>query len=439
MIALNDLLQNLGYNESSHYRVTDGPLDIETAHLFRAASEVGVKGVYVFETSPSSRNELRAPRPAVVVAEAISEEQARETHRSLWNLGYAPFLIILLPNQVRIYTGFVYSEELPGKGLLGEADTQEELLGLIKDFKANSIDTGFIWKSDYAKELDQNQRVDRQLLYNLEQLGTALEEKGLSPEVSHALIGKYVYLSYLRSRGILLDEWIIEHGIKIDDVFSLNATVSSLRSLVDALEERFNGKIFPIDFGKETALEDKHVSWVASVFNGSKIIKTAPDSVHQLHLPFKAYDFRYIPVETFSAIYEQFIRNRKEKGAIYTPEILADYVLSEMELVKPLEHGMKVLDPACGSGVFLVLAYRRLIEKELFHLGSEGKLKPEILSEILLESIYGIERETDACYVAEFSLILTLLHYSEPRDLQSLKFKFPNLHNTRIFDVERQR
>ncbi len=436
MIALNDLLQNLGYNESTHYRETDGPLDLETAHLFRTAREVDVRGIYVFETSSNFRNERWAPRPAVFVAEATSEEKAREIHRSLWNLGYAPFLIILLPNQVKIYTGFVYSEESQDKGLLGEADTREQLLTLLSDFKANSIDTGFIWKSDYAKELDQNQRVDRKLLHNLEQLGAALEEEGLSPEISHGLIGKYVYLSYLRSRNILTDEWIAQQGIEIDKVFSSNATVSNLRALVDALEERFNGGVFPIDFDREITLEDKHVSWVASVFNGSTIVISAPNSVHQLHLPFRAYDFRYIPVEMLSAIYEQFIHDRKDKGAIYTPEILADYVLSEMELVKPFKRGMKVLDPACGSGVFLVLAYRRLIEKELFHLGSSGKLSPEDLSKILLESIYGIEREADACYVTEFSLILTLLHYSEPSDLQSLKFKFPNLHNKRIFKCD---
>ena len=436
MIELNELLEKLGYNESSHYRHTDGPLDLETAHLFRAARDAGVNGVYVFEVSPSSTNRLLAPRPAVYVAKAHSEEVAREIHRSLWNLGYAPFLIILLPNQIRIYTGFSYSEESKEQGLLDKAEKLEQLVELLNDFKASSIDTGFIWKSKYSKALDQDQRVDKRLLQNLEQLGKALEDEKLPAEVSHALIGKYVYLSYLRSRNILTDEWMKKQGIELEKVFSSDATVFGLRKLVEALEDRFNGRIFPIDFDKESALKDEHISWVASVFSGAKVIKTAPDSVRQLHLPFRAYDFRYIPVETLSAIYEQFIRDRKEKGAIYTPEILADYVLSEMEWAKPLKQGMRILDPACGSGVFLVLAYRRLIEKELHHLGLGEKLKPEKLCDILLESIYGIERETDACYVAEFSLILTLLHYTEPRDLQSLKFKFPALHNTRIFECD---
>jgi len=283
--------------------------------------------------------------------------------------------------------------------------------------------------------------VDKRLLSNLEQLGQALKESGLRDEVAHALIGQYVYLSYLRDRGILSDEWLAQQRITPHSVVTHRATVSSLQKLVEALEDRFNGKIFPIEFDKEDTLKDDHVSWVASVFSGAEIKDTAPDIVRQLHLPFRAYDFQYIPVETLSAIYEQFIYERKAKGAIYTPEALADYLLSEVESAKPLERGMRILDPACGSGVFLVLAYRRLIEKEITRLGRE--LKPEELCDILQESIYGVERERDACYVTEFSLVLTLLHYTEPRDLQNLEFQFPDLHNKHIFkhdffDIEDQ-
>jgi hypothetical protein len=248
------------------------------------------------------------------------------------------------------------------------------------------------------------------------------------------LIGKYVYLSYLRDRNILSDEWLAQQQIDPQGVFTLNATIINLKKLVENLEARLNGEIFPIDFDKERTLKDDHVSWVASVFRGAEIVNTAPKLVQQLHLSFRAYDFRYIPVETLSAIYEQFIYERKAKGAIYTPEVLADYLLSEVESVKRLERGMKILDPACGSGVFLVLAYRRLIEKEMDRLGR--KLKLEELRDILQESIYGVERERDACYVTEFSLILTLLHYADLFDLQNLEFQFPRLHNNQIFNCD---
>jgi hypothetical protein len=436
IMELSELLETLGYDISSHYHSVDEPVSVEVAHRFRAAREADVNGIYVFETNPSGAYARLGPRPAVYVAEANTEIEAKRIHRNLWNFGYAPFIIILLPHQVRIYTGFNYTEGAKESGLLDKADKLEQIDDLLCYFKAQSIDSGLIWKSKYYQDIDHDQIVDRRLLRNLEQLGEELERHGLSEGAAHALIGKYVYFSYLRSRQILTDEWMTLQDVDPSRVFSLNADVRSLRRLAEALEDRFNGKIFPIDFQNEKTLEDKHVSLLASVFSGSEVMSDAPETVHQLCFSFRAYDFHYIPVETLSAIYEQFIRDRKKKGAIYTPEVLADYLLSEMEATKPLERGMKILDPACGSGVFLVLVYRRLIEKEIRRSGSSDKLNPQELGDILIESIYGTERERDACYVTEFSLILTLLNYVERRDLANLEFKFPDLHNRQIFNCD---
>lgn len=71
---------------------------------------------------------------------------------------------------------------------------------------------------------------------------------------------------------------------------------------------------------------------------------------------------------------------------------------------------------------------------ELAH-SSVGKLSLGRLSDILIESIYGVEQNSDACYVAEFSLIVTMLNYIEPTDLYSNKeFKFPIVHNHQIIE-----
>jgi len=437
MITKDVLLQQLGYDVSPHYCRVNDPLPPETAHLFRSAGSVGVDGIYSFETGPGSPGNHYIPSPAVYVAEAEDENNARLIHRKLWNLYFAPFVIILLPHQVRIYTGFNYSEKKEDEGLLDKIQTPEQLNRLLETLNATSIDTGLVWKSEYAEKLDPNQRVDRRLLKNIKELGNALIENGnLKDKVANPLIGKFVYLKYLLDRNILTNEWMRENHISPEKVFSLKATVRELKKLVDALEGSFNGKIFPIDFDNEESLKDEHIKWVAAIFTGAEIVdrETTPEIVLQLHLPFKAYDFEYIPVETLSAIYEQFIFDRKTKGAVYTPGALADYLIAEMESVKPLERGMKILDPACGSGIFLVLIYRLLIEKEIQRQGR--KLKTEELLDVLEKSIYGVEREPDACYVAEFSLILTLLHYLEPHDLQNLNFRFPYLHNRQIFQCD---
>jgi Eco57I restriction-modification methylase len=437
MIPLNTLVQKLDYDVSPYYCRVNAPHPPESAHLFRSAKALGVDGIYVFQRAPKSLQGHYTPAPAVYVAEAGDENEARQIHRKLWNLCFAPFAIIRLPNQIRVYTGFNYWEEKDREGLLDEITNLQELNRLLKELNATAIDTGMVWQSQYAKKLDSSQRVDRRLLKNIRQLGDALiRDGGLEDELANRLIGKYVYLKYLRDRGILTDQWMHKNNIAPEKVFSLDATVTELEKLVDELEDRFNGKTFPINFKEEETLKDTHVKWVAAIFSGAVILdrETTPAIVMQLALPFKAYDFEYIPVETLSTIYEQFIFDRKSKGAVYTPEALADYVIAEMDSVKPLQRGMKILDPACGSGIFLVLIYRLLIEREMKRRGE--KLNAEELLDIMGESIYGVEREPDACYVAEFSLILTLLHYLDPRDLQNINFRFPSLHNQQVFECD---
>jgi type I restriction-modification system DNA methylase subunit len=406
-----------------------------TEHLFRAAKKAGVQGAYLFQTSPPERKIL-PPRPAVYVAEARTRDEAREIHQKLWNLGNAPFLIVLLPNEIRVYTGFNFSVEDENKGLVKEIGeivnlTFENIRDKLTDFKADSIDTGRLWENQ-AKHITPEKRVDIHLLNNLNKLEKYLESKCLDLSIIHALIGKYVYIRYLYDREILSPEWLAENNINLDTVLGRDATLAGLIHLTATLECCFNGAIFPLPPNVETKLNDELVSLVAATFKGDD-----PDS-GQLHLDFEAYDFSYIPVETLSSIYEQFLHSQgtgKKVGAVYTPEPVADYLLCELEESKPLQKGMKILDPACGSGIFLVLAYRRLIELELAN-SSDKKLKPTELQRIL-ENIYGVERNQEACYVAEFSLILTLLNYIDPPDLHRNKdFKFPSLHNTQIFECD---
>jgi hypothetical protein len=406
-----------------------------TEHLFRAAKKAGVQGAYVFQTSPPEQKIL-PPRPAVYVAEAKTRDEAREIHQKLWNLGNAPFIVILLPNEIRVYTGFDFSQKNQNKGLVKEIKnivnlTFGNLHNQLADFRADSIDSGRIWETQ-AKYITPDKRVDTHLLNNLKKLGKYLEAGDLDLPIIHALIGKYVYIRYLYDRGILSKEWLAENSLNLDTVLGRNATLDGLLRLTEILESRFNGAIFPLPSNIKAILGDGIVSLVASAFKGDDPISG------QLHLDFEAYDFSYIPVETLSSIYELFLHSQgigKKVGAVYTPEPLADYLLCELEESKPLQSGMKILDPCCGSGIFLVLAYRRLIELALAQ-SPNNRLKPTELRGIL-ESLYGIERNKEACYVAEFSLILTLLNYIDPPDLHRNKqFKFPSLHNTQIFECD---
>ena len=432
-VSTEQVLDVLGYAKSPNYCLTSDQHHPLTAHLFRAAREAGAEGAYLFRTSPN--DEILPPRPAVYIAKADTQEEARELHRNLWNLGNVPFLIVVLPGQVRVYTGFDYDRQNDLKGLVKppiDLVSNLDLGEALVDYKADSIDSGRLWVTQ-ARHLKPDNRVDAHLLRNLRELEEVLvKETQLKLPTAHALIGKYVYLRYLWDRKILSPQWLEENKIDIDAVLGRNATLKGLRKLVEVLDNRFNGHIFPLPLRGEGAPTDQQVARVASAFAGDD-----PAS-GQMSL-FGLYDFSYIPVETLSAIYEQFLRSQgkgKKIGAVYTPEHLADYLLAELDYVKPLKKGMKVLDPCCGSGIFLVLAYRKLIEMELSKR-LDQKLRPTELREILTESIFGIERSADACYVAELSLTLTMLHYITPPELHRNKqFQFPVLHNKQIFETD---
>lgn len=435
-MSLAELLDALDYNQyPQYYLKTDTQQAPEIAPLFRTARDIGVDGIYVFRSSPGETNILPV-RPAVYVAEAQTVDEARKIHRYLWNIGHAPFLIIKLPDHIRIYTGFDYSDKSEEIGILEPRNIaldKQSIREELADFCAESINTGLLWEKR-GNSLDPDRRVDKRLLRNLNTLGNILTTKEkLEPELAHALIGKYIYIRYLNDRKLLSDEWLKRNNININLVFGRHATVEGLQKLTKALEGWLNGNIFPLDF---TTLTDRHVAQVAAVFKGDQPLT---NNLWQLSLDLKVYDFEYIPIETLSSIYEQFLHEQgkgKSIGAYYTPEYLADYLLAEINTVKPLKKGMKILDPSCGSGIFLVFAYRRLIELELVK-SSDGKISLTELAE-LLENLYGIERVIDACFITEFSLILTLLHYAEPPELlaENSQFRFPSLHNTHIFHYD---
>ena len=215
--------------------------------------------------------------------------------------------------------------------------------------------------------------------------------------------------------------------------------------MIERLDEWLNGSVFPLDFSGQHAPEQDHLRYVAGVFEGDEVTEIGD---RQLSLDFRAYNFSFIPIETLSVVYEQFLhapenpeeseesnapsRGRK-MGAYYTPIPVVNLMLAELEDRQPLKKGMRVLDPSCGSGAFLVQCYRSLIEKE-FPPGSQPK--PGQLRDLLEKAIFGVDVEGDACNVTELSLILTLLDYVDPPDLEGRgqgQFKLPVLRGNNIF------
>src|SRR5438270_7337285 len=109
MLSADELVKLLGYADSACFRTRENQFEPEAVHLFRMAKErkgddFRVKGFYVLTTArENSAPTAFAARPAVCIAEAQTAADAKKLHRRVWNLGNVPFLVVRLPDEVRVY------------------------------------------------------------------------------------------------------------------------------------------------------------------------------------------------------------------------------------------------------------------------------------------------------------------------------------------------
>ncbi|MBK9646667.1 MAG: N-6 DNA methylase [Deltaproteobacteria bacterium] len=303
---------------------------------------------------------------------------------------------------MRLYSGFDYTPPSDGTergGVIEATVAFHEAADRLADLRAEAIDDGTVWARLGAK-LKPKARVSERLLAELKKLGDHLRES-LPTETAHALIGRFIYLRYLRERGLLSDARVKGWGLDPDKLFSREITRASFEALIHYVDNWLNGSIFPVR--PDAGVTDDEVKLVAGVMLGDHVSG-------QLHLDFRAYDFSHIPVALLSSIYEQFVAGEgrsADQGAYYTPLPLVQFVLAELHALRPLRPGMRVLDPACGSGAFLVAAYQLLVELRRQEVRREPS--PEELRDLLTISIFGVDQDAGACRVTELSLALALL------------------------------
>jgi adenine-specific DNA-methyltransferase len=117
------------------------------------------------------------------------------------------------------------------------------------------------------------------------------------------------------------------------------------------------------------------------------------------------HDFGQINKDILGRAYEQHIakKERKELGQFYTPDFVIDYILDRMDVAPD----KKILDPACGSGGFLMKAYDRLKEMYL----KEGWAEENIHGEILDKDLYGIDINPFATQLTVMNLFLKNLDH----------------------------
>jgi hypothetical protein len=422
------LIETLGYSDSPAF-LQGEQLRKHYGYSFvftqaERQDRCNLKGVYTL-APPEESVSNRSLTPVVYVCEADNEAKAQEIHRKVWNQNVVPFLIVVTPKNIRLYSGFEYDRNKSDQErVLQIATRANEILSKLSAFTSEAIDSGDIWD---RHKVTTESRVDRHLLKNLDKLSGKLTgpEYGLPTEHAHTLIGKYIYLKYLRDRGILSSENFSKARVTEEHIFSRATQKEKLYKLEEWLDDFLNGSVFPLPSSDK--LRAEHIQKVAAVFGGDD-----PESGQGAL--FDIYDFSYVPIETLSVVYQQFLHAQgqgRSKGAYYTPVHLVNFILNELEAKKPIKEGMKIFDASCGSGAFLVQCYRRLVESVV---RIEGRPKPTRLRSLLTNHIFGLDADERACRVAELSLSLTLLDYIDPPDLTTYPtFQLPDLHNQNIF------
>lgn len=380
----------------------------------------------------------RVPTVYLVSSDELSEDskkrtqQLREFCERLWNQNLARAVIVLGQDSLEAWS--VDNPRVHPELVTGSNAT-------ISDWSAQGILSGEVLNKRNAW-FDPHKRVDRHLLENIKDLITGLRKAKLPPDFARELIAKVIFVAYLEDREIVTAKY---HEVKkVKPIYDLlgSRDAIGLERLFRRLRTDFNG-----DFLRPT---------VKSAEIWRKIPGTGFDLLHQFlartvlrsgQKDFWRYDFGEIPIELIAGIYETFLgskaadeievlatstvvdrkieeTSRRKQGAYYTPRLLAEWVVDlAFQDREPLEQ--RVFDGACGSGMLLTAAFRRLIRAQQAK-GEQLGRQPSTWGfkarcKLLLDHIFGGDVDADACRLTAFSLYLALLSDLASRDLLLLQ------------------
>jgi len=369
-----------------------------------------------------------------------------EVHRKIWNYKKVLFLYVYSDTEIRIYNcsekpliktqdKFNYTEELQRIEIKAyHFSDKQHLEELNRLFSRIAVDSGVVWTWDEAQfvrdKINLQRRVDKYLVTSLVNTANQLENAGLKIDFIHKVILRSLFLLYLEDRGAT-DEKLyaqIKKGAK--SYFDILEDAIATSQLYERLEEDFNGNVFTVEKGENISVE--HLKLIKKCFISGN------DNTPQTNLfhDWRLFDFSIIQIELLSEIYENFLFKtdpdlKKRTGTYYTPPALVEFILNEKLPIRKTEknYNLKILDPSCGSGIFLVESFKRLVRRYENH-HKEKLTDFNILKKLLTDNIYGIELHPQAIKVAAFSLYLALVDNLDPKTLwQKKKHRLPNLIN----------
>ena len=369
------------------------------------------------------------PTVVVVSVEEYDPPAVAALHAALWNQGLASLLAVIAGDTVRAFT----LARIPRSGGDDDAVTSclvEELDAVTHALELRNLvygaESGRFWE-EHPEYFKPEERVDRVLLDNLRESHHLLGAAGLSADAAQAVLVQTMFVAYLEDRGIVDGDYFREaSNARSRDFGGLlgSGDVESLKRLFETLREVFNGDLFVAPCSFETydpgpRLQASHLAILARFRSGREEMR-GRSGQYRLW----PYDFKYIPVELISAVHDRFLGERgperRTHGAYYTPMFLTDTAVSHVwdRLPPAARDGGRFLDPACGSGIFLVRLFQRLCEHR--RTARPDRTIPwEALLDVL-SRLQGRDVDGGAVRVAVFSLYVALLEEVTPPDVRTL-------------------
>ena len=387
-------------------------------------------------------------------AHEVPETTISELHRLAWNFCRTPLLLTIDTVRLRAFScceppaplqtipdipaelrDASYDFSVADKAALTLADEARHSLHWLE------LVSGQLFKRNEPR-FAHRKRADVLLLNNLQHIRGELYQEGLEYDTIHDLLARIIFIQFLFDRRDSDGQTALNANYlaRLHETGVLSRPYGNFSELLDNhldcyslfwyLDDRFNGDLFP---GSNDASSDRslardvekrlvrprHLELLSHFVSGRMELGSG-----QLSL-WPNYSFDIIPLEFISSIYEAFVT--KKKGTVYTPGHLVDFVLDGVLPWNSKDWDVKVLDPACGSGIFLVKAYQRLIHRwKLAHPGQ--RINSTVLRSLLVRNLFGIDDDGHAVRTASFSLYLAMCDEIDPRHYWT-QVRFPPLRD----------
>jgi type I restriction-modification system DNA methylase subunit len=225
---------------------------------------------------------------------------------------------------------------------------------------------------------------------------------------------------------------------------SVRVTESVLR-LFDRAASTYDSELFQTD-----ALIDVSLRGLGSIVDGT--LADVIEGLYSVPKSYAAYDFGLIDADVLGQVYEQYLghvaqrvrqlatrptlpgmpapeiaveakrERRKQRGIYYTPKWVVDYIVRQTVGRFLEEHAndpeaianLTILDPACGSGSFLIRAYETLLEHHARQMGGDvGHLDRKMREWVLRHNIFGVDLDPQAVEIARLNLLIRMVREEE--------------------------